>query len=151
LFESHAAFWRAETTTICIAVPKPCFNAVRKLSAILFILVICILQFARLFIYIDCKFSNNFKPVALQCNCEKKAGLDKAPEKNPSQRHAHKHFQADEYFLAENKEEHEKTHHSTSTFAGITDKLQAGFCNIPWHPPADKYHISFSPLTTLLV
>jgi hypothetical protein len=84
--------------------PRLCCNQtnhcrVRKLSAILLIVLFAFSQYARQLNYLECNLSNVFKSAELKCDCEKQAGLDKQ-EPGSSVPKAHLHLHLDEYFSA---------------------------------------------------
>ena len=70
----------------------------RKSSAILFLTLLFLSQYAKQVVYLECRLGNAYKSFAVECDCEKKAGLDKQ-DNNPSPlSKTHSHIYLDELF-----------------------------------------------------
>lgn len=72
----------------------------KSLMTILLMGLFLSVQYARQLNYLECKLSNNFRPVTEQCDCEQLPSTEKSGEELPF--HAnHFHINIDEFFVAE--------------------------------------------------
>jgi hypothetical protein len=73
-------------------------SRVRKLSAILLIILFSFSQYTRQLSNLECKFSNTFKSDAAKCDCEKKASFGKQGSDQSPISKTHTHIHLDEFF-----------------------------------------------------
>jgi len=110
---------------------------VRKLSAILLILVFAGSQYARQISYFQCKLANTFKATSYQCDCEKQPGFDKkAPNQSPVPL-PHTHHFPDDYFSVICTEAGVCRYSYILTIALYprAENLHEGNYPGPWRPP----------------
>jgi hypothetical protein len=110
---------------------------VRKLSAILLISLLAFSQYARQLSYLECKFSNTFKPDSAKCDCNKKAGLDKQVNNQSPVSKVHSHIHPDDFFSAVGEINIDSY---VNPFEANPDRLHdddecEGNYSKPWQPP----------------
>ena len=69
----------------------------KRLAAIILILLFAFAQYSRQFRFLECVFANNLAATTTSCDCEKIAGLDK-PDSTNSRPKAHTHSHPDDMF-----------------------------------------------------
>jgi hypothetical protein len=72
---------------------------VRNISAILIICIFAISQYAKQLSYVECKFSNTFKPFTAHCDCEKRLETGKSANAELPVPKTHTHLHPDDFFF----------------------------------------------------
>ncbi|MEO7923689.1 MAG: hypothetical protein ABIR30_08415 [Chitinophagaceae bacterium] len=109
----------------------------RKLSVILLTGLFIFSQYARHLGFLGCEFSKIFNPGAAQCDCVKKAGLDKQDSNPTPVSTTHTHIHPDDFFShLENiaPDPFFKDLHSLFS-RDQTPGALAGNFPAPWEPP----------------